>query len=658
MTIRKKLYLGFSSLSGILLLFGLVSWYYFDLLEKKVSENIEREIPTIKLALELHKGAYNATIEQLNYLLYKTPISQRHTKIILEKMDSDLIKIDQIGLQINDQDLLKQSTEIKQNIIDFNILYELGLKAIVNNKHAIKSINNNGKKLLAEADSFVLKLQFKYSDLLKNGELQADNKNKFQKYIVANKIKTLVYSTIQHEKQERLYKDRAFYKKIQKEIPELLSLLKKLQKISKGRTELKRVKQAQKTTAQYKKSIDQWISSETKLQILVTKMNTIATATRVSTAQAVQNKWIKTDEASKKTMALFSQAHLYLFYALMICFFTGIIFAIAIPRNIVKSINLLSKFAKSFSHGDLTTRTHLSSTDEIGVIAKNLDKAADSLQTIIRQIDTDTPELIQHSASLSKVVETNSTDIKTQKQQLEQVATAMSQLAITVEEVVKNATQAASAANTTDTQAIEGYLIISQAVKSINSLANEINQAAFVINQLEDDVRDIDSFIDNFYQQLNLQKLSVTNEVSSLHEQEHKFVNATNDVSILARNTTTSTDRMQSMIKKLHFDTKKAVDAIESCHKTIEDSARQTRKSETTLQTITQSVTTINHMNTLLASTAEEQSTVTKEINTSIFTLNNISEKSLKAADETSKSSQKLTTIANNLKDSISGLSV
>lgn len=647
MTIRKKLYLGFSSLTGILLLFGLVSWFYFDLLEKKVSENVEREIPAIKLALELHKSAYNASIGQLYYLLYETPVSQRHTGIILEKMESDLLKTDQIGLQINDPDLLKQSSEIRQNIIDFNLLYELGLKAIVNNKNAIKSVDKNGKKLLAEADSLVLKLQFKYSDLLKNGKLQADSKNKIQKYIVANQIKTLVHRTIQHEKQERLYKDRTFYKKIQKEIPELLGLLKKLQKISKGRTELKRIKQAQKTTAQYKKSTDQWISSETKLKILVTKMNTIATTTRISTAQAVQNEWFKADEASKKTIALFSQAHVNIFYALMICFFIGFILAIAIPRNIIKSINKLSKFSKSFGNGDLTTRTHLSSTDEMGVIAKDLDKAAESLQNIIRQIDTDIPELIQHSVSLSKVVETNSTDIKTQKQLLEQVATATNQLAITVEEVVKNATQAASAANTTDTQAIEGYLIISQAVKSINSLANEINQAAFVINQLDDDVREID----------NLQELSVTNEVSSFDEKEHKFVNATNDVSMLVSNTTTSTDKMQSMIKKLQFDTKKAVDAIESCHKIIEDSSRQTRKSETTLQTITQSVTTINHMNTLLASTAEEQSTVTKEINKSIYTLNGISEKSLKASNETSKSSQKLTTIANNLKDSISGLS-
>ncbi|MCF6202507.1 MAG: methyl-accepting chemotaxis protein [Methylococcaceae bacterium] len=658
MTIRKKLYLGFSSLSGILLLFGLVSWYYFDLLEGKATENIEREIPAIKLALELHKGAYNATIEQLNYLLYKTPVSQRHTKEILEKMDSDLIKIDQISLQSNDQDLLKQSTKIKQNIIDFNTLYELGLKAIANNKRAIKNINNSGKKLLAEADSFVLKLQFKYSDLLKKGELQADTKIKIQKYTAANQIKSLIYSIIQHEKQERLYKDRAFYKKIQKQIPELLSLLKKLQKISKGRTELKKVKQAQKSTAQYKKALDQWISSETKLQILVTKMNTIATTTRVSTAQAVQNEWIKTDNASKKLTALFSQAHLYLFYALMICFFTGIILAITIPRNIFKSINLLSKFANSISRGDLTTRTQLSSKDEMGVIAKNLDKAADNLQNIIRQIETDTPELIQHSVSLSKVVETNSTDIKTQKQQLEQVATAMSQLAITVEEVVKNATQAASAANTTDTQAIEGYLIISQAVKSINSLANEINQAAFVINQLEDDVRDIDSFIDDFYKQLNLKELNVTNEVTHLHKKEHEFINAANDVSTLAPTTSASTNKMRSKIKKLQFDTKKAVDTIESCHKIIEDSARQTRKSETTLHTITQSVTTINHMNTLLASTAEEQSTVAEEINKSIFTLNNISEKSIKAANETSETSQKLTTIANNLKDSLSSLSV
>ncbi len=661
MTIRNKLYLGFFTLSGILLLLGLTSWFYLNLLEKKANVSVEREKPAIKLALELHKGAYNATIEQLKYLLYETPVPKRHTEMVLAKMKTDVTKFDQLGLQFNNQDLLKQSSEIKQNIIDFNILYELGIKALVNNKHATKSMNKIGKQLLAEADSFVIKQQLKYSEILYSADSKENKKNKIQKYIVANQIKTLTHSIIQHEKQERLYKDREFYKKIQKELPELLALYNKLHGLSKGGSERKKIKKARKTTEQYKKAISQWVSHDTKLKILVTKINTIAETTRKSTAHAVQNGWFKADETNKKTIALFSQAHSHILYTLAIGFFIGIIIAIAILRNIVKSINTLSRFAKRFGIGDLSARTHLSSSDELGLMAKNFDFAAENLQRIIREIDTNSLELTQYSNSLSKITDTNSTQLNDQKQLIEQAATAMSQMAITVEEIVKNSTQAASASNAAETLAIKSYLVISQAVTSINSLAKEINQATFVINQLEDDIEDISKFVSeikNITEPINQLALNVENEANSSIGHKHQQISITNDIKPLANNTRIQSDKIQSMLIKLLFDTKKAISAIEASHKMIEDSIQHTNKSGETLQSMTQSTSMINHMNTLIASTAEEQSTVAEAINQNILTINKISEKSVKAADETSKSSKDLVILANNLKQSISSLSV
>jgi len=108
MTIRNKLVLGFSSLTGILLVFGVLAWLYIGWLGKNVDEIVEWKVPAVKLAVDVHAGAYDATIEQLNYLLYEKDESYKKAKAVLAKMNKDLTAVDQVGTKFNDQALLQQ----------------------------------------------------------------------------------------------------------------------------------------------------------------------------------------------------------------------------------------------------------------------------------------------------------------------------------------------------------------------------------------------------------------------------------------------------------------------------------------------------------------------------------------------------------------------
>lgn len=661
MTIRNKLIMGFSSLTGILLILGFLVWLYIGWLEKNVNEIVEWKVPVVKLAVDVHTGAYDATIEKLNYLLYEKPESHNRAKAILAKMNQDLGKVDQVGQQFDDQTLLKQSAAVRINVKDFGRLYDVGAQALLDNEKVVDTMMRNGNSVLAEADSFALKQELEFAAIRKTGADQNQLNNKVKKYILVNKIKSLAYRIIQHEKQERLFKDRLYYQKMQKELPELMGLYNTLQKTTKDKAELKKIITARTATEEYAKATALWIKNDTTLKGIVKQMSVIATDARKSAATVEQDGWEKAIEVGEKTMALVSQAHLIIIIALLVGAIVGVGLSITIPANIMASINALSDFSKRFGQGDLTARTHLEPTDEIGVMAQDFDKAASNFQNIIQQVNNNAQVLTDHSGTLSKTVNNNSASIQKQREHTEQVATAMNEMTATVVEVARNASQAASSANDANVQSVDGNQVVSQAVISINSLANEIDQASSVIKQLETDVGGIGAILEvirSVSEQTNLLALNAAIEAARAGEHGRGFAVVADEVRTLASRTQASTNEIQTMIEKLQVGAEKAVVAMDASHEMTGKSVQLATESGGALEAITQSIAIINDMNSQISIAVDQQSTVAEEINRSIVMINGISEETVVVAEEASTSSSDVTNLANELSQAVSQFKV
>jgi len=652
MTIRNKLVLSFSSLILILLVVGGLAWKYIYSLGQNVDEITQWKVPAVHLAVDVHAGAYDATIEQLRYLLYEKPEIHQRAKDVLAKMDKDLSAVDALANKFNDQDLLSQSAAVKRNVTEFRGLYERGVNALLDNQKAVATMVQMGQSVINEADQFALKQEQEYAALMQQGTTPYSLNIKVQKYIVVNKIKSLAYTIIQHEKQERLYKDRKYYQMMQAELPELMGLYTTLQQKNPDASELKRIETARIATENYTRAAAQWIANDNSLQGIIKNMDQIAANARQSALDAENNGWEKAAVIAQETSALVKRAGFIIMATLLIGLVLGVGLAIVIPNSIVQSLKSLSAFAVSFGKGNLTARSHFSPTDEIGIMAGEFDRAAANLQGIMSSVNQHSHDLARHAEQLSSTVEQNLSGVRQQKENTEQVATAITEMAATVVEVSRNASSAAVAAGDADSQANEGQRVVSEAVHSIDSLAREIDQATTVIQQLEADVGDIGSILEvirSVSEQTNLLALNAAIEAARAGEHGRGFAVVADEVRTLASRTQSSTNEIQTMIEKLQAGAKSAVSAMGASQKMAGQSVEQATDSGTALTAITQAISTINDMNAQIATASSQQNSVTEEINRNVIKISDIADNSVETANNTLTASRDLAKLSEEL---------
>ena len=244
------------------------------------------------------------------------------------------------------------------------------------------------------------------------------------------------------------------------------------------------------------------------------------------------------------------------------------------------------------------------------------------------------------------------------RQQLEtdQIATAINEMTATVQEVARSATDAANAAGQADIEASNGKNVVAQTIESIQTLAKNVEQAADVIQRLEMDTTEIGGVLDvikGIADQTNLLALNAAIEAARAGEQGRGFAVVADEVRTLASRTQESTEEINNMIDKLQTGAKNAVDVMEQGREQARTGVEQASLAGQSLEAITQSVATINDMNTQIAGAAEEQSTVAEEINRSVVNISQVADETASNVAQVADSSAQLEALSVDLKQEV-----
>ncbi|MCJ7959392.1 MAG: methyl-accepting chemotaxis protein [Pseudomonas sp.] len=326
-----------------------------------------------------------------------------------------------------------------------------------------------------------------------------------------------------------------------------------------------------------------------------------------------------------------------------------VLLAWLLTRSIVTPLRKAVEVAETIAGGNLSKTIEDDGKDEPARLLSALSTMQGNLRQTIQQIAGSATQLASAAEELSAVTEEASKGLQQQNNEIDQAATAVNEMTAAVEEVARNAVSTSEASGQSNQAAREGRDRVMETVGAIQTMTQDVQNTAAMIEGLATQGRDIGKVLDvirAIAEQTNLLALNAAIEAARAGEAGRGFAVVADEVRALAHRTAQSTQEIEKMVAGIQNGTSEAVQSMQQSNQRTQTTLEMARAAGVALEQITQSISLINERNLVIASASEEQAQVSREVDRNLVNIRDLATQSAAGANQTSAASHELSRLA------------
>nr|WP_265531533.1 methyl-accepting chemotaxis protein [Pseudomonas saponiphila] len=326
-----------------------------------------------------------------------------------------------------------------------------------------------------------------------------------------------------------------------------------------------------------------------------------------------------------------------------------LLFAWRLIRSITLPIANALHAAETIAEGNLSQPIRVDARDEAGRLLQAMLTMQEKLRDTLQRITASAGQLASAAEELNSVTDESARGLTQQNNEIEQAATAVNEMTSAVEEVARNAVSTSEASQNATQSAGDGRDMVQETVAAIERMTGDVQSTASLIGDLANESRDIGKVLDvirGLAEQTNLLALNAAIEAARAGEAGRGFAVVADEVRALAHRTQQSTSEIERMIGSIQSGTEHAVNSMRNSTERAESTLNIARGAGLSLDTINSAIIQINERNLVIASAAEEQAQVAREVDRNLVNIRDLSVQSTTGANQTRSASSELSVLA------------
>ena len=326
----------------------------------------------------------------------------------------------------------------------------------------------------------------------------------------------------------------------------------------------------------------------------------------------------------------------------------------ALARSFLQPLSRALALAESVATGNLTSTPVIEGEDEPARLLGALERMQQSLRNTIKNIYSSADHLSHTSEDMKNLSERSSAGLHRQTQEIEQAASAVTQMTIAVEEVARNALLASQASENANNSSKQGREMVVATVRAIQQMIEEVKKTSLQVSEMARKSQDIGKVLEVIHsiaEQTNLLALNAAIEAARAGSAGRGFAVVADEVRGLAHRTQQSTSEIEDMVTGIRGDIEDSVLLMKRCTQKADGTLDVARSAGGALDEITHAIELISERNQIIASMMQQQAAVAREVDQNLLNIRDFSVESQEVAAQSLTTTKKLSQVAKHLRE-------